>query len=122
MQGKEFEAAYVRAQTEGHQKLLRIQEDYLASGKDPAHINVAKLARGQIKEHVNCWRICARMTTIRTRQRVDHHASRSKAPERHSFGPGRDAAERLARPGSCRRRRASAALAPVASALLRHLL
>jgi len=52
MQGKEFDAAYVRAQTEAHQKLLRIQEDYLASGKDPAHINVAKLARGQIKEHL----------------------------------------------------------------------
>ena len=52
MQGKEFEAAYVLAQTDGHQKLLRIQEDYLASGKDPAHINVPKLARGQIKEHL----------------------------------------------------------------------
>jgi putative membrane protein len=52
MEGKEFETAYVRAQTEGHQKLLRIQEDYLASGKDPAHINVAKLARAQIKEHL----------------------------------------------------------------------
>jgi putative membrane protein len=52
MDGKEFEAAYVRAQTDGHQKLLRIQEEYLASGKDPAHIIVAKLARGQIKEHL----------------------------------------------------------------------
>src|SRR6195952_900896 len=52
MEGKEFEAAYVKAQTEGHQKLLRIQEDYLASGKDLAHINIAKLARGQIKEHM----------------------------------------------------------------------
>ena len=52
MDGKEFEAAYVRAQTEGHQKLLRIQEEYLASGKDPAHLIVAKLARGQIKEHL----------------------------------------------------------------------
>jgi putative membrane protein len=52
MEGKEFETAYVRAQTDGHQKLLRIQEDYLASGKDPAHINVAKLARAQIKEHL----------------------------------------------------------------------
>ena len=52
MDGKEFEAAYVKAQTDGHQKLLRIQEDYLASGKDLAHINIAKLARGQIKEHL----------------------------------------------------------------------
>jgi putative membrane protein len=52
MDGKEFEMAYVRAQTDGHQKLLRIQEEYLASGKNPAHLNVAKLARGQIKEHL----------------------------------------------------------------------
>jgi putative membrane protein len=52
MDGKEFDAAYVRAQTEGHQKLLRIQEEYLATGKDPAHLIVAKLARGQIKEHL----------------------------------------------------------------------
>jgi len=52
MDGKEFETAYVQAQTEGHQKLLCIQEEYLASGRDPAHINVAKLARGQIKEHL----------------------------------------------------------------------
>lgn len=52
MDGKEFEAAYVKAQTDGHQKLLRIQEEYLASGKDLAHINIAKLARGQIKEHL----------------------------------------------------------------------
>jgi putative membrane protein len=52
MDGKEFETAYVRAQTEGHQKLLRIQEEYLASGRDPAHLMLAKLARGQIKEHL----------------------------------------------------------------------
>lgn len=52
MSSKEFDAAFVKAQTEGHQKLLRIQEDYLASGKNPSHIAVAKLARGQIKEHL----------------------------------------------------------------------
>jgi putative membrane protein len=52
MDGKEFEEAYVRAQIEGHQKLLRIQEEYLSSGTDVAHINLAKLARGQIKEHL----------------------------------------------------------------------
>jgi putative membrane protein len=50
--GDEFDRAYVRAQTDGHEKLLRIQEDYLASGKNAAHLNVVKLARGQIKEHL----------------------------------------------------------------------
>lgn len=52
MDGKEFDRAYVKAQTDGHQKLLQIQETYLASGKVPAHLAVAKLARGQIKEHL----------------------------------------------------------------------
>jgi predicted outer membrane protein len=52
MNGEAFEKAYIRAQIDGHQKLLRIQEDYLASGKDPAHLGIAKLARGQIKEHL----------------------------------------------------------------------
>lgn len=52
MDGKEFDGAYIKAQTEGHQKLLRIQEDYLASGKNVTHLAVAKLARGQIKEHL----------------------------------------------------------------------
>jgi putative membrane protein len=52
MSGKDFQKAYVNAQIEGHQKLLRIQEDYLASGKDVGHMNVAKLTRGQIKEHL----------------------------------------------------------------------
>jgi hypothetical protein len=36
----------VRAPIEGHQTLLRIQEEYLSSGKDVAHINLAKLAGG----------------------------------------------------------------------------
>jgi len=52
MEGKEFDRAYIRAQIEGHQKLLRIQDEYLAIGNEPGHINVAKLARGQIKEHL----------------------------------------------------------------------
>jgi putative membrane protein len=52
MNGDAFEKAYVRAQIDGHEKLLRIQEDYLSSGKNPAHLGIAKLARGQIKEHL----------------------------------------------------------------------
>lgn len=52
MDGKEFDRAYVKAQVDGHQKLLRIQEDYLASGNNATHLAIAKLARGQIKEHL----------------------------------------------------------------------
>lgn len=50
--GAGFDQEYVRGQIDGHNKLLRIQEDYLASGKDPNCLNAAKMARGQIKEHL----------------------------------------------------------------------
>ena len=33
-------------------RLLKIQEAYISGGKDQAQINVAKLARGMIKEHL----------------------------------------------------------------------
>lgn len=52
LSGKEFSKMYVMAQTEGHQKLLDIQEEYLKVGKNREHLNVTKLARGQIKEHL----------------------------------------------------------------------
>ena len=50
--GPEFDREYVKAQIDGHQKLLRFQEDYIKNGKMLEHVNVAKLARGQIKEHL----------------------------------------------------------------------
>ncbi len=50
--GREFDQEYVKAQTDGHQQLLQIQEAYLKAGKMREHVNVAKLARGQIKEHL----------------------------------------------------------------------
>lgn len=50
--GKAFDQAYVTANLEGHQKLLTIQEDYLKVGKNREHLSVAKLARGQIREHI----------------------------------------------------------------------
>ncbi|WP_279356411.1 DUF4142 domain-containing protein [Methylobacterium indicum] len=50
--GKAFDREYLRGQIEGHQALLKIQETYLASGKDRENLGVAKLARGQIREHL----------------------------------------------------------------------
>ncbi|AWN45586.1 hypothetical protein DK419_03990 [Methylobacterium terrae] len=50
--GKAFDLDYVRGQIEGHQALLKIQEAYLATGKDRENLGVAKLARGQIREHL----------------------------------------------------------------------
>jgi putative membrane protein len=52
LSGAEFDKAYVTAQLDGHRKLLGIQEDYLKVGQNREHLSVAKLARGQIKEHI----------------------------------------------------------------------
>lgn len=53
MSGAGFDKAYVTAQLDGHKKLLGIQEDYLKVGQNREHLGVAKLARGQIKEHID---------------------------------------------------------------------
>ena len=50
--GPEFDRAYLKAQLEGHKELLTIQEDYLKVADDLDETNVAKLARGMIKEHL----------------------------------------------------------------------
>jgi predicted outer membrane protein len=52
LSGAEFDKAYVAANLEGHQKLLAVQEDYLTAGTKREHLLVAKLARGQITEHI----------------------------------------------------------------------
>lgn len=52
LSGAEFDKAYVAAQLDGHKKLLVIQEDYLKVGQNREHLSVTKLARGQIKEHI----------------------------------------------------------------------
>lgn len=51
--GAEFDKAYVSAQLDGHKKLLTIQEAYLKIGQEREHLSVTKLARGQIKEHID---------------------------------------------------------------------
>lgn len=50
--GAEFDKEYIKAQIDGHNELLNIQETYIGSGKVREEVNVAKLARGQIKEHL----------------------------------------------------------------------
>lgn len=53
LNGAGFDKAYVAAQSDGHKKLLVIQEDYLRVGQDREHLSVAKLARGMINEHLD---------------------------------------------------------------------
>jgi putative membrane protein len=50
--GSEFDRDYIRYEIEGHRKLLDIQEVYLKSPDNLDETNVAKLARGMIKEHL----------------------------------------------------------------------
>jgi putative membrane protein len=50
--GAEFDREYIRYEVEGHRKLLDTQEAYLKSPDNLDETNVAKLARGMIKEHL----------------------------------------------------------------------
>jgi len=51
--GTEFDREYLAAQATGHLELLRIQENYLNSGRSNRDfINAAKLTRSMIKEHL----------------------------------------------------------------------
>jgi putative membrane protein len=50
--GADFSREFFLVQSEAHQQLLRIQEDYLKLGRERASINVAKLADGLIREHL----------------------------------------------------------------------
>ncbi len=50
--GPAFDTEYLDAEVEGHNKLLRIQEEYLRAGRSLDSLNVAKLVRGMVKEHL----------------------------------------------------------------------
>jgi putative membrane protein len=50
--GPEFDKEYHQGQVDGHKELLSAQESYIKAGKVREEVNVAKLARGQIKEHL----------------------------------------------------------------------
>lgn len=50
--GPDFDRDYVKAQIQGHHDLLEIQETYLKVADDLEETNLAKLARGMIKEHL----------------------------------------------------------------------
>jgi putative membrane protein len=50
--GADFDNEYIKGQIDGHQSLLKAQETYITSGKLREQVSVAKLARGQIKEHL----------------------------------------------------------------------
>ena len=51
--GERFEEAYLRGQEEGHQRLLRVQEEYINGGRNEEVETIAKLVRGRIQEHLD---------------------------------------------------------------------
>jgi putative membrane protein len=51
--GATFDKAYLDGQLQGHRNLLQVQEQYLQSNpQNREHMNVARLARNQIREHI----------------------------------------------------------------------
>jgi putative membrane protein len=50
--GGDFDRDYVQAEIEGHNKLLQIQEAYISVGQNQSQVDIAKLVRGMIKEHL----------------------------------------------------------------------
>jgi putative membrane protein len=51
-QGAAFDRQFIEAQVKGHQELLQLQERYVSEGRNREVSNVAKLARGHIREHL----------------------------------------------------------------------
>lgn len=50
--GAAFDREYLNLQIQGHQRLLKLQESQLQSSGNREMTNIAKLARGQIQEHL----------------------------------------------------------------------
>ena len=50
--GWAFDREYLRAEIDGHNRLLEIQQAYLRAPDNLDETNVAKLAQGMIKEHL----------------------------------------------------------------------
>lgn len=50
--GEAFERDYIAAQLDGHDRLLRVQDQYLAQGRNQHHRHIAMLAASRIREHI----------------------------------------------------------------------
>lgn len=50
--GPAFDQAYLKLEMDGHEQLLQAQNNYLAVGTDLGRVNLAKMAKGQIREHI----------------------------------------------------------------------
>ncbi len=50
--GAEFDRMYVQGQIQGHQELLKVQEEYVRGGQNMHVKHIAMLAAGRIREHI----------------------------------------------------------------------
>src|SRR5262249_23079310 len=53
LSGEKFEQSYMQAQADGHQKLLRVQDDYIKGSQATVLASIAALIRGRVEEHIN---------------------------------------------------------------------
>ncbi len=53
LSGERFEETYLNVQRDGHEKLLRIQDNFIKAGEDPMIADMAKLIRGRVEEHID---------------------------------------------------------------------
>ena len=51
--GAAFDREYIMGQMDGHRRLLRVQERYLADGRNMHNRHIAILASGRIREHLS---------------------------------------------------------------------
>jgi hypothetical protein len=53
LSGEKFEQSYMQGQAEGHQKLLRIQDDFIKDAQATVLASIATLIRGRAEEHID---------------------------------------------------------------------
>jgi putative membrane protein len=53
LSGEKFEQSYMQGQADGHQKLLRIQDDFIKTAQTTVLGSVAALIRGRVEEHID---------------------------------------------------------------------
>jgi putative membrane protein len=57
LRGERFDEAYLDAQADGHQQLLRVQNDFIKTGRDEELQAIAKLIRSRVQEHIDLLRV-----------------------------------------------------------------
>jgi predicted outer membrane protein len=53
LSGERFEQSYMQSQAEGHQKLLRVQDDFINAAQATVLASIAALIRGRVEEHID---------------------------------------------------------------------